>query len=79
MGVENFDVFLDVDNRFLISISPQSPDYRAEFQESQILACVQCSLPKDIYIACSTGWRVSSAKSLCRFCCPDTCRSRGNG
>ncbi|KAJ6560025.1 hypothetical protein B0H19DRAFT_1375925 [Mycena capillaripes] len=35
MGVENFDVFLDVDDRFLISINPHLPDYPVEFQESQ--------------------------------------------
>ncbi|KAJ6560036.1 hypothetical protein B0H19DRAFT_1260694 [Mycena capillaripes] len=35
MGVENFDVFLDVDGRFLMSISPRLPNYRVEYQESQ--------------------------------------------
>ncbi|KAJ6560107.1 hypothetical protein B0H19DRAFT_109191 [Mycena capillaripes] len=35
MGVENFDVFLDVDDRFLISINRRSPDASDESQESQ--------------------------------------------
>ncbi|KAJ7232274.1 hypothetical protein C8J57DRAFT_1729919 [Mycena rebaudengoi] len=36
IGVESFDVFLDLDDRFLISINPRSPETAdtAEFQES---------------------------------------------